>query len=53
VEGDFADFSGRSYSLAPDGRRLLLKLGGEPFTTTSIRVVMRWPGDIRSLPQSK
>ena len=53
AEGDFADFTGRSYGITPDGKRLLFKLGGESSTGTSIRVVTRWPGDLRTLRPPK
>jgi len=53
VEGHFADFSGRSYAVAPDGRHLVLKLGAEPPTTSSIRVVTHWLSDVRRLTRTK
>ena len=46
AQGNFADFTGRSYAIAPDGGHLLLKLGAEPATVASIRVVTSWASEI-------
>ena len=53
LRGDFADFAGRSYGVAPDGKRLLLKLGAEPSTSTSIHVVTHWLSGVRTASSTR
>ena len=49
VEGDFADFQGRTYSVHPDGKRVLLKVLPFERTSREIRIHTDLVADLRRL----